>query len=610
MVAKLTTPSGTKISNTQSAKNTPEMGESWQKSALKPDAAKTVENKIAQNKSPPKKRETPKKSIKIEKVKPAVSSPKKFEIDYSKVIEKGSVSPSGFMIMTYRPRDPKNLEHRRAVQEAYKRDGEMLNSFVEGSRDLMFGWVKPVLDNSGGLILDVLSQNHTEASKKVFGMFRAGKATVKLVQKANSNKPKAVLKAAELVFVKPFTAIYDGINATVEKSAAGDHKGAARALGGAVFAVPATIEGIANAPRIVNGGIKLTRGSGENIARSLDKIPAKIGKPLLFENWKSMSYTRRKALLTKEFKGKAYSALDMNVWANDDLLTSSDVASFARTLPKKVVLPAVVTSNKSSKASSITPQNTTSSDEPFAVSPAHLKDLYYNKLVDSIAIAVHPNVIFSGHSDGKTRALYLIRKELVELLKHPATQEDALRVVNAKVPIIISDGSQGISFTISVVPKTGKVLSSIGVMGSDLIENILKSKHNSIESFQGSLVRYVNEASSKLASKDVFYTQISRFKPANPHIREVSRASYANHYVDNELKRGIIGYRKLLKYNKKIMSILPEGLRTLLFEGKKTESISYQELLNYKQYVKWTHPETINNYQKSAFALYDNAYPE
>ncbi len=252
------------------------------------------------------------------------------EIDSSMVIQKGVISSSGFPVITYTARDPSNPKHRKAVQDSYRRDGEMAFAFWKSMGKTAAGWVKPGLDNTVGLTLDVLSQNHTEASKKISNVWRAGKSAFKLVLKANNNKPKVVLKIAELVFVVPPKAIYEGVSIAVEKSGKGDHKGAASALGGAVAIVPATFEGMRLTPKLVKGSSTIVKNGGGKIAQGLDKIPAVVGKPLLFSNWETLSHIRRKALLAETLKAKGLSLQQLYNLAKLDNLTLNNITDLLK----------------------------------------------------------------------------------------------------------------------------------------------------------------------------------------------------------------------------------------------------------------------------------------
>jgi hypothetical protein len=230
-----------KINNQQSdiAQNTPEAGEAFKL------AGKLKTIAVA------------KKPAKIAQGKPAIVKLKKGDIDPSKVIVTGSVSSSSFMVMTYRPLNPKNPEHVKAAEAAKRIHGDIVYNVVAGAAKPVWTLIKAGLDHSFGFGLDALSQNHIEASKKAQGWLAFGQGAVALAGKAWQRPDKIPYAVLVKPTVDGIKGIESGIRTIVAKSAAGDHNGAARALGGTVVIVPATVQGVANLPKIAITSIKI-----------------------------------------------------------------------------------------------------------------------------------------------------------------------------------------------------------------------------------------------------------------------------------------------------------------------------------------------------------------
>jgi hypothetical protein len=190
---------------------------------------------------------------------------KNLDIDSSKVIAEGRVSPNGFVVTTYRPRDPKNAEHVRAADAARQRDGEMLSNFVQGVGEFFLAPVKAALDHTVGGGLDVAKGNSKAAQQKERSRADFGNGVAIFFGKA----VRSPLKIPYGIFVQP---IKTGLETVVQKSAEGDHNGAARALGHVVARTPALIEGGIALPKIIKGGVKITK----NVPNILRKVPTAL----------------------------------------------------------------------------------------------------------------------------------------------------------------------------------------------------------------------------------------------------------------------------------------------------------------------------------------------
>jgi hypothetical protein len=635
-----------KINNQQSAiaQNTPEAGEAFKL------AGKLKTIAVA------------KKPAKIAQGKPAIVKLKKGDIDPSKVIVKGSVSSSGFMVMTYSPRDPKNPEHRKAAEAAQKHSLDIQFAFWTGAAEKVSGWVKPVLDNSVGFALDALSQNHIEASKKAQGWIGLGKATIALAQKANADKPKAVVKLAELVVVKPFMAVYDGINASVAKSAAGDDIGAAKALGGAVAMVSAIAQAGIHAPKIVKGSVKIAGGLAKNTSKAAVKgarqLPKGIGgvggklpagsEPIIGKLVKAVGETKNgitSQQVAAEIKlrelavqnggtdisrankhggGQVYAQTTPAGEFGDSRFIHTDPQPEPRNLTPLEEFRAagdkLAEQNRAAGSSpykrnlasgSKTQQNTPSNDSPIRASTDSIKNLYYKKLVETLKIEIDQNHIYAQYPEVVARINQILSNELINLLNNPATRVDALKVLNAKIPIKVVNNFTVSRFDAEISISTGKVLNGSIVIGSELFANMIMNRNGSKQAFQFAFINSINEASFKLSSKNVFWTPIEKYKPTSQSTRSLEKTAYISDYVHNELKRNIISNRKIITYNGEILSILPKGLEEIFFhKGKKTGSIKLENVENLIKYFEVNNSQMISDLKKVASDIYDIKYPK
>ncbi len=145
-------------------------------------------------------------------------------------------------------------------------------------------------------------------------------------------------------------------------------------------------------------------GLVEKILTQVDKIPAKIGKPLLFKNWKAMSYVKRGSLLKQMLKAENYTATEIQILAKMDNLSSDDIH-------RLVKFPAA------GKKPYIAPKGN------------------YPVLINSMAIHISKEAAAFMKVENKQSIINTIKYNMLILLRTPAARYDAEVILRRRIPI-------------------------------------------------------------------------------------------------------------------------------------------------------------------------------
>jgi hypothetical protein len=365
----------------------------------------------------------------------------------------------------------------------------------------------------------------------------------------------------------------------------------------------------------------------EKILIQVDKIPAKIGKPLLFENWEIMSYAKRKALLLRELNGKGLTAQQINAIANGYMSEEklADLKLFSNSYLSTKIWGNQRGENrpKNSKSSTNgrpidrdisrkTPEDRAAAD---ARSNANRK-LNYNDLVRNIKFNFDHSILAREGSDFILKAEKIIRGDMYHFLNRYPNDQTLKTLLRKSVPIIIHDSeNEWASFGGSLNYNSGGTYNHSLNFSYKYIKNIIDDNKNGVDNalsrgiFAETAGHEWQHGLYQNRSKVLGFPVPKDFAPSSKLSRKTQRTAYIKYYLTNRYKDEIISLRKQLIFGEDNNVNTSFDFPAVEKMVRSKKPVTDEDVKIFIECTKKSDPNHLKSMIKEATGHYDYNYP-